>query len=394
MRQTVVEQTLKPGWKIWRFDQMAENVGERADPTPDDSGCYVGLEHMDTESLRIRRWGTKTDLIGQKLRMRKNDILFARRNGYLKRVSIAPHDGLFSAHGLVLRAKNDIVLHEFLPFFMQSDIFMDRAIQISVGSLSPTINWKTLAAQPFALPPIEEQQKIAGLLQCAESVTESLHQSLDSLAKLKISFASHAFSKGLYGHITTPSQVHYREIPQNWAVKYLRDVFTILDNRRIPLKDSVRNKRKGQIPYFGASGPIDLIDEFIFDEPLLLLAEDGMNLIFRSSPLIYKVTERCWVNNHAHVLRPTDTTDIDFYAEYLEAISYEPFITGTYQKKITKADCERIPVPVPPMSEQKEIASTFAAINRELKDIAARLVNAKDFLKTCRELSVRFGNVH
>lgn len=170
----MVERTLKPGWKVWRFGQMAENIGERADPTPDDSELYVGLEHMDTDSLRIRRWGSKTDLIGQKLKMRKGDILFARRNAYLKRVAIAPHDGRFSAHGMVLRAKPEVVLPEFLPFFMQSDLFMDRAIEISVGSLSPTINWKTMAIQEFALPPMEMQRRVTEALIAIEEEISAL----------------------------------------------------------------------------------------------------------------------------------------------------------------------------------------------------------------------------
>lgn len=158
---------LKPGWKTWRFDQIAQNITERAEPTPADSAMYVGLEHIDTGSLRVRRWGSQTDLIGTKFKMRKGDILFARRNAYLKRVAIAPHDGLFSAHGMVLRAKPNVVLPEFLPFFMQSDLFMKRAVEISVGSLSPTINWKTMAVQEFALPPLDEQQSAVTLLQAA-----------------------------------------------------------------------------------------------------------------------------------------------------------------------------------------------------------------------------------
>ncbi len=166
---------------------MAENIGERADPTPEDSALYVGLEHMDTDSLQVRRWGSKTDLIGQKLRMRKGDILFARRNAYLKRVAIAPHDGIFSAHGMVLRAKPNGVLPEFLPFFMQSNLFMDRAIQISVGSLSPTINWKTLAVQEFSLPPMEEQRHIVLLLNALEETLIALDAALESAISLEIS---------------------------------------------------------------------------------------------------------------------------------------------------------------------------------------------------------------
>lgn len=164
---------LKAGWTTWRFEQIAEPITERAEPTPEDSERYIGLEHLDSGSLRVRRWGSQTDLVGTKFRMRKGDILFARRNAYLKRVALAPHDGLFSAHGLVLRPRQGALLPEFLPFYMQSDLFMDRAIQISVGSLSPTINWKTLAAQHFSLPSIDEQQRILTVMTALDECYES-----------------------------------------------------------------------------------------------------------------------------------------------------------------------------------------------------------------------------
>jgi type I restriction enzyme, S subunit len=184
---------LKPGWKVWRFEQIAELITERAEPTPADSERYVGLEHMDHGSLKIRRWGSQTDLIGTKFRMRKGDILFARRNAYLKRVAIAPHDGLFSAHGMVLRPKSDAVIPDFLSFFMQSDLFMDRAIQISVGSLSPTINWKTMAVQEFALPSIDEQMSLIALLVATESAIESMSDARHEASQLLKSFSEDQF---------------------------------------------------------------------------------------------------------------------------------------------------------------------------------------------------------
>lgn len=163
----------RKGWKRYRFDQMAENIRESVMPTPEDSEDYIGLEHMDSGSLHIRRWGSKADLIGQKLRMRKGDILFARRNAYLRRVAIAPHDGLFSAHGMILRARKEVVLQNFLPFLMMSDRFMERAEKISVGSLSPTINWSTLKHEEFDLPPLEQQRKISAVLGAAEDAMQA-----------------------------------------------------------------------------------------------------------------------------------------------------------------------------------------------------------------------------
>lgn len=165
---------LKPGWKIWRFDQMATNVNVRID-NPSESGMehYVGLEHLDSDSLKIRRWGTPDDVEATKLLFKKGDIIFGRRRAYQRKLGVAEFDGICSAHAMVLRAKPEVVLPEFLPFFMQSDLFMNRAVEISVGSLSPTINWKTMAVQQFALPPIAEQKQMLDVLFSVESLRES-----------------------------------------------------------------------------------------------------------------------------------------------------------------------------------------------------------------------------
>ena len=166
---------LKPGWKIWRFDQMATNVNVRID-NPSESGMehYVGLEHLDADSLKIRRWGTPDDVEATKLMFKKGDIIFGRRRAYQRKLGVAEFDGICSAHAMVLRAKPDVVLPEFLPFFMQSDLFMKRAVEISVGSLSPTINWKTMAAQEFVLPTQEEQIRLVGLLGAIAALEEEL----------------------------------------------------------------------------------------------------------------------------------------------------------------------------------------------------------------------------
>jgi type I restriction enzyme S subunit len=155
-----VTEGLKPGWRRWRFEQMAQNVNERIDD-PSQAGVeyYVGLEHLDSDSLKIRRWGVPNDVSATKLLFEPGDIIFGRRRAYQRKLGVAEFRGIASAHSLVLRAKPAVVLPEFLPFFMQSDLFMERALRISVGSLSPTINWKTLAKEEFALPPLEDQKR-------------------------------------------------------------------------------------------------------------------------------------------------------------------------------------------------------------------------------------------
>lgn len=163
---------LPKGWQMIRFDEIAENVNDRVDPAETNLEVYVGLEHLDSESLKIHRSGTPTDVIGQKLGFQKGDIIFGKRRAYQRKLAVAESAGICSAHAMVLRAKANAIDPKFLPFFMQSDMFMERAVDISVGSLSPTINWKTLRAEQFPLPPKDEQRRIAKILATANECVE------------------------------------------------------------------------------------------------------------------------------------------------------------------------------------------------------------------------------
>jgi len=176
---------IKPGWQKWRFDQIAHSVTDRVDD-PSKAGVehYIGLEHLDSDSLKIRRWGSPDDVSATKLLFEPGDIIFGRRRAYQRKLGVAKFRGIASAHSLVLRAKPSVALPEFLPFFMQSDLFMDLAQRISVGSLSPTINWKTLAKQEFALPPLEEQHRLVGLLQSSSQVVDAQHDAAKSARQI------------------------------------------------------------------------------------------------------------------------------------------------------------------------------------------------------------------
>src|SRR3954469_6556392 len=117
--------------KTFRFDQMATLINDRVD-NPAESGVdrYVGLEHLDIDSLSIRRWGEITDVESTKLRFQPGDIIFGKRRVYQRKLAVADFEGICSAHAMVLRARPEVVVQEFLPFFMQSDHFMERALEI------------------------------------------------------------------------------------------------------------------------------------------------------------------------------------------------------------------------------------------------------------------------
>ena len=148
----------------YRFDQIAINSTEKKKPEESDKYTYIGLEHLDSMDLEVHRWGSEVAPKGEKLLMKKGDVLFGKRRAYQKKVAIAPFDGIFSAHGMVLRPNEKIVDKDFFPLFISSDYFLDAAIKISVGSLSPTINWRDLRELKFSLPDLNTQKKLAKVL--------------------------------------------------------------------------------------------------------------------------------------------------------------------------------------------------------------------------------------
>ena len=158
---------------VYRFDEIAINSTAKKKPVESDKFHYIGLEHIDSGSFEISRWGSEVAPVGEKLIMRKGDVLFGKRRAYQRKVAIAPFDGIFSAHGMVLRPKEDVICKEFFPLFLSSNQFMETAIRISVGGLSPTINWKDLQKQEFDLPSIEEQRILADKLWAAYELKEA-----------------------------------------------------------------------------------------------------------------------------------------------------------------------------------------------------------------------------
>lgn len=160
----------KTDWQTFRFDEIAQNISKRVEPGTTDLTVYVGLEHLDSGSLHIKRTGTPADVDGTKLLVYKGDVIFGRRRAYQRKAAIATFDGICSAHALVLRAKPDVIDPLLFPFFLHSDAFMHRAIDISVGGLSPTINWGNLKVEEFLLPPREQQAQLAELLWAADEV--------------------------------------------------------------------------------------------------------------------------------------------------------------------------------------------------------------------------------
>lgn len=156
------------------------------------------------------------------------------------------------------------------------------------------------------------------------------------------------------------------EIPETWKYCYFDDVLINRDSERIPVSVADRKKLSKKYDYYGASGVIDKVDNYLFDENLLLIGEDGANLLSRSTPIAFIAKGKYWVNNHAHVLQATEHVLLEYVEIYINAISLVPYVTGSAQPKLSQHMMSKIPVPVPPIEEQQRIVETVRSVSEHL----------------------------
>ena len=205
----------------YRFEQIAINSTEKKKPVEEDRFTYLGLEHLDSGSLKVTRFGSEVAPIGEKLVMHKGDVLFGKRRAYQRKVAIAPFDGIFSAHGMVLRPKEDVVDKDFFPLFISSDYFLDAAIKISVGSLSPTINWRDLKELEFELPDLATQRKLAEMLWSMNDTIEAYKKLILATDELVKSQFIDMFGAPLSNE-------------KGWPLKRIGDLFSLISRGKQP----------------------------------------------------------------------------------------------------------------------------------------------------------------
>ncbi|MCK5509506.1 MAG: restriction endonuclease subunit S [Desulfobacterales bacterium] len=234
--------------------------------------------------------------------------------------------------------------------------------QYATGQAQPGLSVKSLERITVKVPIEEkEQQKIADCLSSIDKLITAQSQKLDTL---------NAHKKGLMQQLfpaegETVPKLRFPEFRDagEWEEKRLGQVVKFLDGQRKPIKESDRASMQGQYPYHGASGIIDYINDFIFDETLILLGEDGENIVSRNLPLVFKISGKCWVNNHAHVLKPNKPHHLDFLVQYLESLSYIKYNSGGAQPKLNQAVCKTIPLLLPKPPEQEKIAGCLSSID-------------------------------
>ncbi|MBD2292008.1 restriction endonuclease subunit S [Anabaena sphaerica FACHB-251] len=169
---------------------------------------------------------------------------------------------------------------------------------------------------------------------------------------------------------------------KKWQIVDLKDITISLDSRRIPIESSIRQTKKGKYPYYGASGIIDYIDDYIFEEETLLIGEDGANLLARTTPIAFKAVGKYWVNNHAHILKVTEKADINFLCYFFNQLDLTPYITGSAQPKLTADKLQKLKIPLPPLPEQKQIAAILEKCDRLRRTRRYSLQLSETFLQS------------
>lgn len=330
----------------YRFEQIAINSTEKKKPVEEDRFTYLGLEHLDSGSLKVTRFGSDVAPIGEKLVMRKGDVLFGKRRAYQKKVAIAPFDGIFSAHGMVLRPNVEVIDPDFFPLFISSDYFLDAAIKISVGSLSPTINWRDLKILEFDLPDLETQRKLAAVLWSINDTMESYKKLISATDELVKSQFMEQF-----GNLDSNTK-HYpikklSEIADYWNGLTYKPTDTVQDGTGILVLRS-SNIQNGALSFDDNVRVTCQIKEklFVKENDILLSSRNGSAALVGKTALIKGLTEPMTFGAFMMIIR---SSYYPFLKTYFEMPVFRKQIsTGTSTiNQITGKMLNDISIPVP-----------------------------------------------
>ncbi|MCC3860739.1 restriction endonuclease subunit S [Pseudemcibacter aquimaris] len=352
----LTEKQKSEGWRIVKFGEIAKSVSKRVDPADTDLEVYVGLEHLDPDNLRITRRGVPSDVKGQKLLVKPGQIIFGKRRAYQRKVAVADFEGICSAHAMVLEAIPEAVVPEYLPFFMQSDMFMERAVAISEGSLSPTIKWKTLANQEFPLPPRPRQEE---MLEIFEKIEDKLFQ-IDELLK-RTDF--------LLGKIRAES-VHddeYKKINLGDIVKF---------KGGSGFKPKYQGNKQGEIPFIKVadmnhgenSKYIIKSDNWIsgeekkimkateFPAGSVVFAKVGAALLLNRRRILKHSTI---IDNNMMAALPSGEISTEYLYHFLNTIDFATFVRQGAVPSVNQSDMASVKINLPDLEKQESISETL-----------------------------------
>lgn len=284
-------------------------------------------------------------------------------------VGLSPFNGMITGAYTVFEL-NDNFDNRFLYYFYMN-LDAKKMLKPLYRGLRNTIPKDSFLSFKTFVPPHEQQTRIANFLDKKTALIDEAisikEKQINLLKERKQIIIQQAVTQGLDPNVPMKdSGVDWiGDIPAHWNLMSLRYAFEFLNSRRVPISAVERESRQGVYPYYGASGVIDYVDDYIFDEDLILIAEDGANLLSKSTPLAFVATGKYWVNNHAHIIKPK-FHGFKYWAELLSGLDYTVFISGAAQPKLTRDRLASVLVPVPPKDEIQEIILFIEGIEPDL----------------------------
>ena len=350
-----------------------------------------GVIRRDVTSKDENRNFIPDDLTSYKV-VRAGQFAMNKMKAWQGSYGVSAHDGIVSPAYFVfhLDSVTERYFHiavrskAYVPFFGQAS----DGVRIGQWDLSQARMREIL----FFIPSIDEQAAIVRYLDYVVrrirryvSVKERLIALLEEERQAVI---NRAVTRGLAPNVPLrPSGVEWLgDVPAHWEVTRVKSEFLSLNYRRVPLSAVERGVMSvRQYDYYGASGVIDQVDDYLFNDELLLIAEDGANLILRNLPLTITARGKFWVNNHAHILKPR-RGNLDFLAAVMEGLNYTPWISGAAQPKLTQDRLMNISIAVPPRIEQDEI---LASANAETSRLTVAIDRARRQVELIQEYRTR-----
>ncbi|MDD5201434.1 MAG: restriction endonuclease subunit S [Terrimicrobiaceae bacterium] len=317
---------------------------------------YVGLEHIESHTARFIGSSEAQPVKSSTFKFTDEHVLYGRLRPYLNKALAPDFVGHCSTEIFPLKPRSE-VSRDYLLYWLLADETCDRINATCTGARMPRADMKEVLGFDFPLPPLAEQQRIVGLLDEAfAGLATARAHAAKNLQNARALFESHL-------------QSVFTQRGPGWVETTVDKISTNLDSKRVPITKNVRSS--GEYPYYGASGIVDYVAEYIFDGDALLVSEDGANLLARSTPIAFSVSGKYWVNNHAHILKFDDMATQRFVEFYLESIKLDEYITGAAQPKLNQKALNSISIPIPTLlDEQRKIVESVESLQEETQRLA------------------------
>lgn len=346
----------KGEWEAKRIDSIFDEQKEKNHPTEDVLTIIQGTGTVPRKESGRNIIFDEKSLSNYKF-VQKDDFIIHLRS-FEGGLEIANSNGIVSPAYIIMRPKLSIASKFFYSYF-RSYNFINHVLPVAVEGVRDgrQIKYPILKEEKIPFTSFAEQQKIADFLSNVDSIITAETKILKTLQKKKKALMQKLFTQQLRFKSDDGT-----DFPA-WEEKKLGECVEILDSQRKPIESKERANRKGEYPYYGASGIIDYIDDYLFEGESILLGEDGANIINRNSRLAFIATGKYWVNNHAHIMKANADNLNYFICEYLESLDYSKICAGSAQPKLTQDVIRNLTIKAPCKAEQQKIADCLSSMD-------------------------------